>query len=99
MRVGCDGVRLHMQVTDPFGRLERAHVFGGLARGFQGGQMDQRQGGAGLGMLVCHNATAGLMYDVIRGKKTEVTGFFDLDLNLRAFRGQGKSLHFFQSSA
>jgi hypothetical protein len=94
LRVGCDGVRLVIQVSDPFGRLERRHVFGGLARGLKG-QMDPGGGGAGLGMTVCLASTVGLVFDVIPGHKTEVTGIFDLDLNLREFRSQAKSLHVF----
>jgi hypothetical protein len=94
LRVGCDGVRLAIQVSDPFGRLERRHVFGGLARGLRG-QMDASHGGAGLGMTVCLGSTVGLVFDVIPGRQTAVTGLFDLDLNLREFRGQAKSVHFF----
>jgi hypothetical protein len=94
LRVSCDGVRLAVQVTDPFGRLARRHVFDGLARGLRG-QMDQTQGGAGLGMTVCLGSTVALVFDVVPGRKTEVTGLFDLDLNLREFRNQAKSLHFF----
>jgi hypothetical protein len=94
VRVGCDGVRLVLQVTDPFGRLERGHVFGGLLRGLKG-QMDTARGGAGLGLAVCANATVALVFDVAPGQRTEATGVFDLDLNLREFRSQAKSLHFF----
>jgi hypothetical protein len=94
LRIGCDGVRLAMQVTDPFGRLERRHVFDGMARGLRG-QMDASGGGAGLGMTVCLGSTVVLVFDVVPGHKTEVTGVFDLDLNLREFRGQAKSVHFF----
>ena len=97
MRLACDGTRLAIQVIDPFGRLERKHVFAGLARGLKGGQMDTSHGGAGLGMTVCHNATVAMLYDVTRGQKTEVTGIFDLDLNLREFRTQAKSLHYFEA--
>jgi len=97
LRVGCDGVRLVLQVTDPFGRLERGHVFGGLQRGLRG-QMDTARGGAGLGLTVCANATIALVFDVAHGRRTEVTGVFDLDKNLREFRSQAKSLHFFDSS-
>jgi len=32
----------------PFGRLERRHVFDGLARGLAGGELDPSHGGAGL---------------------------------------------------
>lgn len=98
LRVGCDGVRLAIQVTDPFGRLERRHVFDGLARGLRG-QMDASGGGAGLGWTVCLGSTVALVFDVVAGRKTEVTGLFDLDLNLREFRNQAKSIHFFFSEA
>jgi hypothetical protein len=94
LRVGCDGVRLAIQVTDPFGRLERRHVFHGLVRGLRG-QMDAAGGGAGLGMTVCLGSTVALVFDVIAGRKTEVTGLFDLDLNLREFKNLAKSVHFF----
>lgn len=96
LRIGCDGVRLAVQVTDPFGRLVRRHVFDGLARGLKG-QMDQSHGGAGLGMTVCLASTVALVFDVDRGRRTEVTGVFDLDLNLREFRNQAKSIHFFST--
>ncbi len=97
LRLATDGKRLVIQAIDPFGGLRREHVFGGLARGLAGGAMDTSHGGAGLGMTVCHNSTVAMIYDVVRGKKTEVTGIFDLDLNLREFRTQGKSLHFFEA--
>ena len=95
LRFGTDGSRVAVQVSDPFGRLERRHVFEGLARGLEEGEMDRSHGGAGLGMALCHNASSALFFDVLRGVKTVVTGIFDLDLNLREFRTQAKSLHFF----
>jgi len=97
LRLASDGTRLAIQVTDSFGRLERPHVFDGLQRGLNGGQMDQSRGGAGLGMVVCHNCTVALFFDVVRGRKTEVTGIFDLDLTQREFRAQAKSLHYFET--
>jgi hypothetical protein len=97
LRIATDGARLVLQVIDPFGRLERQHVFAGLARGLRGGEIDSSHGGAGLGMVVCHNSTVAMFYDVARGKRTEATGVFELDLNLREFRAQARSLHYFQS--
>jgi hypothetical protein len=94
VRVATDGSKLVMQVRDPFGRLERKHVFEGLARGLAGGEMDSSHGGAGLGMMVCHNASSAMFFDVARGRHTEVTAVFDLDMNLRELRTQAKSLHF-----
>lgn len=100
VRLATDGTRLALQVKDPFGRLERHHVFDGLARGLGGGrereQMDQSHGGAGLGMTVCHNASSAMFYDVVPNRHTEVTALFELDVNLREFRTQAKSLHFWR---
>ena len=97
VRVATDGSILALQVRDPFGRLERRHVFDGLARGLAGGEMDQSHGGAGLGMMVCHNSSSAMFFDVVRGRSTEVTALFDLDMNLRELRTQAKSLHFWST--
>lgn len=96
VRVATDGSRLVLQVRDPFGRLERRHVFDGLARGLAG-EMDQSHGGAGLGMMVCHNSSSALFFDVVRGRSTEVTALFELDMNLRELRTQAKSLHYWSA--
>ncbi|HWO22233.1 MAG TPA: ATP-binding protein [Kofleriaceae bacterium] len=95
VRIGTDGSRLALQVRDPFGRLERHHVFGGLARGLAG-EMDRSHGGAGLGMAVCHNASSAMFFDVSPGRHTDVTALFELDQNLREFRTQARSLHFWR---
>jgi len=97
VRMATDGSKLVLQVRDPFGRLERRHVFDGLARGLAGGEMDQSHGGAGLGMMVCHNASSAMFFDVVKGKHTEVTALFELDMNLRELRQQAKSLHFWSA--
>jgi len=94
LRVGSDGVRIAIEVTDRFGRLERRHVFGGLVRALRSGQMDTAGGGAGLGMMVAYRSTTALFYDVAPGLRTRVTGLFDLDLNLREFRTLPKTIHF-----
>jgi len=94
LRAGTDGSRLVLQVTDPFGLLERRHVVESLARGLAGGEMDQTHGGAGLGMMVCHNASSAMFFDVARGRHTEVTALLELDLNQRELRTQARSLHF-----
>jgi hypothetical protein len=95
VRIGTDGSRLALQVRDPFGRLERHHVFGGLQRGLAG-EMDRSHGGAGLGMAVCHNASSAMFFDVSPGRHTDVTALFELEQNLREFRTQARSLHFWR---
>jgi hypothetical protein len=96
VRVATDGSRLVFQIRDPFGRLSRDHVVDGLARGLAGGELDRSNGGAGLGLMVCHNASSAMLFDVARGRSTEVTAMFELDMNLREFRTQAKSLHFWR---
>ena len=96
LQLATDGTRLALQVRDPFGRLERRHVVDGLARGLAGGELDRSHGGAGLGMLVCHNASTALWFDVVPGQHTEVTALFELDVNLRELRTSAKSLHFWR---
>ena len=93
--LGTDGTRLALQVKDPFGRLQRNHVVGGLLRGLSGGEMDQSHGGAGLGMMVCHNSAAAMFFDVIKGRATEVTAVFaapnfSLAASSRVFADQNK---------
>ena len=48
-------------------------------------------------MMVCHNASSALFFDVVRGRHTEVTALFELDMNLRELRTQAKSLHFWST--
>jgi hypothetical protein len=96
VRLATDGTRVALQVRDPFGRLERRHVVDGLARGLAGGELDRSHGGAGLGMLVCHNASTALWFDVAPGQRTEVTALLELDVNLRELRTSARSLHFWR---
>jgi hypothetical protein len=99
LRLACDGLRLCIQVSDPFGRLLRKHVFEGMARGLQQGEVDTSAGGAGLGMAVVHNACLAIVYDVVPEKQTEVTAFIDLEVNRREFRNRARSIHFFERRA
>jgi hypothetical protein len=59
--------------------------------------MDRSHGGAGLGMVICHHATAAMFYDVTPGKRSDCTGLMDLEMTQRDFKTQPKSLHFFTS--
>lgn len=95
MILATDGVRLLLDAVDPFGRLKRHHVFGGLLRGLKGGEMDTSHGGAGLGMTKLYQSVNVMMFDVEPGKRTEFLGVFELDMNLREFKTLAKSVHFF----
>jgi hypothetical protein len=94
LRCASDGMRVAVEVVDRFGRLERRHLFGGIVRGLAGGEQDRAGGGAGLGLLMAYRSTTALYVDVAPGRRTRVTGLFDLDLNLREFRQLAKTVHF-----
>lgn len=95
IRCASDGMRLVVSVTDPFGRLRRQAVFGGIARGLRGGEMDTTNGGAGLGMLYIYRSSAITVFDVVPGERTQVTSVFEIDTNQREFRNLPRSVHFF----
>jgi hypothetical protein len=95
IRCASDGMRMVLSVTDPFGGLPRPAVFEGIARGLKGGEMDTSHGGAGLGMLYIYRSTAISIFDVVPGRKTQVTGIYELDTNQREFRNLARSIHYF----
>lgn len=92
---GTDGTRIVLSITDPFGRLPKGAVFGGIHRGLTSGEMDTRGGGAGLGMLLIYHAAKVLFFDVIPGQRTQVTAVVELDLPPVDFRKLPGSVHFF----
>ncbi|MDY0001979.1 MAG: hypothetical protein RBU30_11835 [Polyangia bacterium] len=95
IRCASDGMRMVISVSDPFGRLPRRAVFGGMARGLRGGEMDQRNGGAGLGMMYIYRASAIAIFEVMPGVRTQVTSVYEIDTNQREFRNLPRSVHFF----
>ncbi|HLL85579.1 MAG TPA: hypothetical protein VK420_23105 [Longimicrobium sp.] len=106
LRLATDGMQLALQASDPFGTLQRGHLFEGVARGLEGASadstpipsaiLDTSRGGAGLGMLKLLAASAVLMADVDHGRRTEVSVFWELDTSPRELRSMPKSIHFFE---
>lgn len=97
-RFASDGVKIALQIVDPFGRLRRHHVLDGIARGrsaatSDGPAIDTSNGGAGLGMYRIYSQSTVLIIDVDPGRFTSVTAFFDLDVNPREARTLPVSLH------
>ena len=95
-----DGLRIGIQVTDPYGRLERDHVFRGVCRGLEtqdaADALDTRRGGAGLGLYRVFDAAHALFIDVRHGRTTAVTTMFDLDISARDQRNMPTTLCFFE---
>ena len=101
LRLGFDGQVAGLEVTDPFGRLERRHVLGSILRGLQGGRdgeaqlLDTSYGGAGLGLFRVYEAATVVVVDCKPGVSTRVTVLLDLDAPPRAARSLPASLHLF----
>jgi hypothetical protein len=93
---GSDGTRIVISVTDPFGRLTREAVFGGLHRALSTGRMDTSGGGAGLGMMLIYQAAKVVFFDVLPNVRTQVTAVLELDVPPRQMRKIPGSVHYFQ---
>ena len=76
--IGSDGERLVLGIEDPYGRLERSHVFEGINRGLATGELNERQGGAGLGMMTMFRSATSIFFDVRAGAWTRVIAVVDL---------------------
>jgi hypothetical protein len=108
LRLVTDGVLLALEVADPFGGLERAHVFGSIARGLGAGASRQAgivdadgdpgtdpTGQAHTGMLQLYRDSAVLLVDVQRGQSSRVISVHELNTSAREIRGMPGSLHYF----
>lgn len=99
LRLGLDGMTAGLEVTDPFGRLERKHVLEGIARGLAGKQdasaqvLDTSQGGAGLGLFRLHEASTAMLVEVRKNRSTRLLTLFDMDASAREVRAVPPSLH------
>lgn len=96
---GCDGVTLGVQVTDPFGRLDRRTLLASILRGVAAsttsggsGPLDTSGGGAGLGLFQLYTSGAALFVEVVAERSTRITWLFDLTIKIRDYRSLPNSL-------
>jgi hypothetical protein len=85
LRCGWDGRALAISVADPFGSLDPVTVFDHLARCLRKGkdQIEQKPGGAGLGLYVVFGAVQRLVVNIEPGKRTEIVALLDADVGQR----------------
>lgn len=101
LRLTVDGSHLALDISDPFGRLVRPKLFGGILRGRTGAVavhaatvLDVSHGGAGLGLFNLFNSAAILRVEVTPGRQTLVSWLLDRTIGHRTQRTQAKSLYF-----
>jgi hypothetical protein len=97
LKLTCDGRRLGISVTDPFGSLTTGKVLDYLGRCFQKGdnQLERKAGGAGLGLYYIFESLSHFVVNVARRKRTEVIGLLDIRGSYKDFSARGKSFNLF----
>jgi hypothetical protein len=97
LRMCSDGKRLGISCLDHYGSLAPERVLRYLAKGLRAGpdQMDQKQGGAGLGFFMVFRALSHLALNISPGKATEIIGLLDVRGTYRQFMQKSKSFNVF----
>lgn len=95
----CDGARLGVSVSDPFGSLTRETIFEHLSKCFRRGrdQIDFDPGGAGIGLYVCFESLSHFVINIDAGKQTEVIGLIDVRGTYLDYVSEGKSFNVFET--
>jgi len=96
-RYSCDGRNVGISVTDRFGALDRDVILRYLERCFAGGpaEVEQKEGGAGLGLYMIFNSITQLVFNIEHGRATEVIALFYARSGPLAFKSSGRSLNIF----
>ena len=103
LRLTVDSSHLALDIEDPFGRLPRGKLFGGILRGRSGAVaeraasvLDMTEGGAGLGLFNLFNTAAVLRVEVVPGQRTLVSWMIDRTVNTRGARSMARSLYYIE---
>lgn len=100
VRFGSDGQVFVLSVTDWFGALRVSDIRKGLARCLTSDDpIEQKAGGAGLGLFTAFRAANQLIVNVEQGERTEIIAVFELGDRLRGDRKASQSLHLFTDEA
>jgi hypothetical protein len=93
----CDGRRLGISTTDPFGSISQETILDYLAKCFRKAedQIDQKSGGAGLGFYQIFDALSHFVVNISPGKRTEMIGLIDIRGSYKDFAVMGKSFNIF----
>ncbi|HUS67206.1 MAG TPA: hypothetical protein VMZ28_21860 [Kofleriaceae bacterium] len=87
---GCDGRRFAVAVKDHYGRFERKTLVEYLDKCLHAKQqIDDKPGGAGLGLYFMSNSATTLMFNVQPGIATECVCTFDIDASKLALEQLG----------
>lgn len=98
---GCDGQTLVISSSDPFGALKKVTLLKYLKKVLRRedgeGLIDEKKGGAGLGLFKILYSSHGLVCNVSPGKRTEIMAVIDINDPLRDFSTVARSIHYFSA--
>jgi len=86
-----------VSVRDGFGSLSRARLLEYLKKAHAGASMEDKAGGAGLGLVSILRSTSKLVFNLQPGSATEAIGLFDMELFGKGHPG-ARSLHVFNAA-
>lgn len=97
VRYCCDGRRLGISASDPFGALTEERLLDYLGKCLRKGddQVDTKPGGAGLGLYYIFEAVSHLVVNIAPGRRTEIIGLIDVQGSYRDFANANKSFNIF----
>ncbi|HWM85682.1 MAG TPA: hypothetical protein VNO33_07585 [Kofleriaceae bacterium] len=98
VQYGCSGRYFGLAVRDGGGSLSRERALEYLARARTGAQMEQKQSGAGLGLISVLHSVSKLVFNLAPTYSTEVIGLLDMELFAHGKVG-ARSLHLFTATA
>lgn len=94
---GFDGRKLGLSASDPFGSLKPARILDYLAKCFKRGddQIDQKDGGAGLGLFTLFNMVHHFIINIAPQKRTEAIGLVEVTKSYRHHNARARSFNVF----
>jgi hypothetical protein len=95
LELRCDGQRLGISTVDPYGSLDPEVVLSSLRRCFERAVPRMGTGGAGLGLFLLLGSLSHVVFNVARGRRTEVIGLIDISGGFRHLKSSGKSFNLF----
>src|SRR5215831_8860906 len=94
VQYGCSGRYFGVSVRDGGGSLPRERILEYLTRAGEYSPMEEKAGGAGLGLISVLRSVSKLVFNLDPRQSTEVIGLFDMELLAKGKLG-ARSLHLF----
>jgi hypothetical protein len=96
-RYACDGERLYLGISDPFGRLTPEKILAHIEARLAGGsEQISESGGGGFGLFTIFQNASSMVLNLAPEKCSELIATLDLRAPLHETKRLAKSLHFFR---